>query len=84
MTELERQLAMALKRLSAQFETAQRQRAEERRRDSEQLEALRQHVERLAKENASLRQRIERLDGHVRGLAQDYATLAETLPELWT
>ena len=82
MTELEEQLAAALKRLSAQFETAQRQRAEERRQDSEQVEALRQHVERQAEENAILRQRIERLDGQLRGLARDYATLAATLREL--
>ena len=55
MTELERQLTEALKRLSAQSET-------ERRRQSEQVEALRQRVERLSAENEALQRRIERLD----------------------
>ena len=41
MTDLERQLAEALERLSAQYET-------ERRRQSEQVEALRRLVERLS------------------------------------
>ena len=40
MTELERQLTEALKRLSAQYETAQR-------RHSEQVEASRPHVKAL-------------------------------------
>ena len=40
MTELERQLTAALKRLSAQYET-------EQRRHSEQVEALRRRIERL-------------------------------------
>ena len=52
MTELERQLTEALKRLSAQSET-------ERRRQSEQVEALRQRVERLSAENEALQRRIE-------------------------
>ncbi len=55
MTELERQLTAALKRLSAQSET-------ERRRQSEQVEALRRQVERLSAENDTLRRQIERLD----------------------
>ena len=41
MTELERQLTAALERLSAQYEM-------ERRRHSEQVEALRQRVEQQA------------------------------------
>ena len=41
MTELERQLAAALERLSAQYEM-------EQRRHSEQVAALRQQVERLS------------------------------------
>ena len=56
MTELERQLMEALKRLSAQSGT-------ERRRQSEQVEALRRRVERLSEENEALQQRVERLSG---------------------
>ncbi len=97
MTELETQLMTALRRLSAQFEREQRQHAEERRRDSEELEALRQLVERQTADNEALRQRVERLtvesatlrrqserlDERVTGLAQDYKTLVDTLNELW-
>jgi len=82
MTELEGQLTAALERLSAQFTTEQQQRAEEQQRHSEELEALRQLIEQLSVENATLRQRIERLDGLVTPLARDYETLAETLREL--
>ena len=63
MTELERQLTEALKRLSAQSET-------ERRRQSEQVEALRQRVDRLSGENDTLRRRIERLSGENEVLQQ--------------
>lgn len=83
MTELERQLMIALRRLSEQYETEQQQRAEEQRRHSEQLEALQSRIERQDAESGILRQRIERLDAQVTGLAQDYGTLAETLRELW-
>ena len=83
MTELEGQLAAALKRLSAQFRTAQGQHAEEQQRYSEQVEALRQRTEQQAAQNEILRQRIERLDGQMTRLARDYETLAETLRELW-
>ena len=55
MTELERQLTEALTKLSVQSET-------ERRRQSGQVEALRQRVERLSSENDTLRRQIERLD----------------------
>ena len=72
MTELERQLTEALKRLFAQSER-------ERRRQSEQVEALRQRVERLSAENEALQMRIERLDGQVTRLAECYGTLAATL-----
>ena len=83
MTELEGQLAAALKRLSVQYETAQQQRAEEQQRHSEQAETLRQRLEQQAVENASLRRQFERLDGQVTRLAQDYETLAAMLRELW-
>ena len=73
MTELERQLTEALKRLSAQSET-------ERRRQSEQVEALRQHVERLSEENEALQRQIERLDGQVTRLAEYYGTSAAARP----
>ena len=98
MTELERQFAVALKRLSAQFRTQRRQDANEQRRQAEQIEALQQQVERLSAENdvsrqrterqdaetANLQQWVERLDGQVTGLARAYRTLAETLRELWS
>ncbi len=71
MTELERQLTEALKRLSAQSET-------ERRRQSEQVEALRQRVERLSAENEALQRQIERLDGQVTRLTEYYGTSAVT------
>ena len=73
MTELERQLTEALKRLSAQSET-------ERRRQSEQVEALRRRVERLSEENEVLQQRIERLDVLATRLAEYYGTSAAARP----
>ena len=48
MNELKGQLTAVLKRLSAQCET-------ERRRQSEQVEALRRRVERLSEENDTFR-----------------------------
>ena len=62
MTALEKQLTRALKRLSAQYER-------ERRRQSEQVEAL--------------QKQIERLDGQVTRLAECYGTLAATLRGRW-
>ncbi len=86
MTELERQLTEALKRLSAQYETEQRRHTEQvealRRRverQSEENEALRQHVERQSGENEALQRRIEWLDEQVTRLAESYGTLAATL-----
>ena len=93
MTELERQLTEALKRLAEQYETEQRrhsgqvealrQRVEALRgrveRQSEDNEALRQHVERQSEESEALRTRIEWLDGQVTRLAESYGTLAATL-----
>ena len=73
MTELERQLTEALKRLSAQSET-------ERRRQSEEVEALRRRVERLSAENEALQRQIERLDGQVTRLAEYYGTSAVARP----
>ena len=73
MIELERQLTEALKRLSAQSET-------ERRRQSEQVEALRQRVERLSAENEALQRQIERLDGQVTRLAEYYGTSTVARP----
>ncbi len=73
MTELERQLTEALKRLSAQSGT-------ERRRQSEQVEALRRRVERLSAENDTLRRQIERLDVQVTRLAEYFGTSAAARP----
>ena len=73
MTELERQLTAALKRLSGQYER-------ERRRLSEQVEALRRQVERQTEENDTLRRRIERLDEQVTRLTEYYGTSAAVRP----
>ena len=74
MTELERQLTAALRKLSAQYET-------EQRRHTEQVEALQLRVEQQAAQSETLRQRIEQLSGHVTGLDADYKTIAATLRE---
>ena len=76
MTELERQLAVALRTLSAQFETEQRQ-------HSEQVEALRQQIEQQTTEGVTLRQRVDRLSAQVTSLTEHYAALAETLRGQW-
>ncbi len=70
MNELERQLTEALKRLSAQYET-------ERRRHSEQVEALRRQVERQTEENDTLRQR---LDEQVTRLTEYFGTSGVVRP----
>ena len=77
MTELERQLTAALRKLSAQYETAQR-------RHTEQVEALQLRVEQQAAQSETLRRRIEQLSGHVTGLDADYKTIAATLREWWS
>ena len=74
MTELERQLTAALRKLSAQYET-------EQRRHTEQVEALQLHVEQQAAQSETLRRQIEQLSGHVTGLDADYKTIAATLRE---
>ena len=74
MTELERQLTAALRKLSAQYETAQR-------RHNEQVEALQLRVEQQAAQSETLRRQIEQLSGHVTGLDADYKTIAATLRE---
>ena len=74
MTELERQLTAALRKLSAQYET-------EQRRHTEQVEALQLRVEQQAAQSETLRRQIEQLTGHVTGLDADYKTIAETLRE---
>ena len=74
MTELERQLTAALRKLSAQYETQQR-------RHAEQVEALQQRVEQQAAQSETLRRQIEQLTGHVTGLDADYKTIAATLRE---
>ncbi len=78
MTELERQLTVALKRLSAQYER-------EQQRHSKQVEALRRRVERLSgqvtrlTEYYGLRSRSVALPMVVAS-ARDYGTLAK-VPE---
>ncbi len=76
MSELEGQSTAAFERLCAHYER-------ELRRQGEQIEALQQRTEQQAADNATLRRQVERLDGQVRGLAQAYRTLAETLREPW-
>ncbi len=63
MTELERQLMEALKTLSAQS-------GRERRRQSEQVEALRRRVEQLSAENEALQRRVEQLSAENEALQQ--------------
>ena len=70
MTALEQQLTKALRALSAQYEQAQRQHAE-------QVVTLRRQVEALG-------QQVAQLDGQVTHLARDYRTLTETLRGRWT
>jgi len=72
MTALEEQLTRALRRLCAQYET-------EQRRHSEQVEALRQHVERQSAEYEALQMRIERLDALATRLAEYSGTFGVTL-----
>ena len=86
MTELERQLTEALKKLSAQYEREQRRHSgqiealhEYAEVLREYVEALRQHAERQSGESEALRTRIERLDGQVEHLAECYGTLASIL-----
>ncbi|MCY4400340.1 MAG: hypothetical protein OXE96_13520 [Gemmatimonadetes bacterium] len=79
MSELERQLTEALKRLSAQYETEQRRHSGQVDGLRQHVEALRGRVERQSAENEALRMRIERLDGQVSRLAECYGTLAATL-----
>ena len=74
MTELERQLTAALRKLSAQYETAQR-------RHNEQVGALQERVDQQTAQSETLRQRIEQLSEHVTGLDADYKTIAATLRE---
>ena len=76
MTELERQLTAALRKLSAQYET-------EQRRHTEQVEALQLRVGQQAAQSETLRRRIEQLSGHVTGLDADYKTIAATLRARW-
>ena len=76
MTELERQLMAALKRLSAQYET-------EQQRHSEQLGALQQRVEQQTAQSETLRQQVEQLSGQVTCLDADYRTRAATLRTRW-
>ena len=77
MTELERQLTAALRKLSVQYET-------EQQRHTEQVEALQQRVDQQAAQSETLRRRIEQLSGHVTGLDADYKTIAATLREWWS
>ena len=74
MTELERQLTAALRKLSAQYET-------EQRRHNEQVEALQLRVEQQAAQSETLRQQIEQLSGHVTGLDAEYKMIAATMRE---
>ena len=76
MTELERQLTAALKRLSAQCER-------EQRRHLEQVEALRQRVEQQTAQSEALQGHVERLSAQVTSLAEYYRTLGATSHGRW-
>lgn len=65
MTEIEQQLAAALRALTKQFEQAQKQQAE-------RTEALQQQVE-------ALQQQVGRFEDAVTRLTGQYETLAQTL-----
>ena len=76
MDALQRQLLDALRRLSEQFET-------EQQRHSEQVEALRQQIERQTTDSVTLRQQVEQLSAQVTSLTEHYTALAETLRGRW-
>ncbi len=76
MTELERQLTVALKRLCAQYEM-------EQRLQSERVDALRQQLDRQTVRSETLQRLFERLDGRMTRLAEHYGTLAETWRGRW-
>ena len=76
MTGLERQLTVALETLYAQYET-------ERRRQSEQVEALRQRVERQTEQSETLQRQVERLEEQMTRLAEYYRTLVERSRGRW-
>ena len=63
MSELERQLTEALKRLSAQYETEQRRHSGQVEALRQRVEALQGRVERQSEENGGLRQHVERQSG---------------------
>ncbi len=73
MSALEEQLTRALRKLSGQYDR-------EQRRHAEQVEALRQHVERLSAENEVLQRQIGRLNGRVTRLTEYYGTSAAARP----
>ena len=75
--ELERRLLTAFRALSRQYET-------EQQRHSEQVEALRQRVERQAADNRTLRRLVEHYGGQVTRLTADLRTLGETLRGPWS
>ena len=81
MTELERQLTAALRKLSAQYETEQRRHTEQVEALQRQAGALQRQVEQQAAQSETLRRQIEQLSGHVTGLDADYKTIAATLRE---
>ena len=76
MTGLERRLTAALERLSAQYEM-------ERRRHSEQVEALGRQVERQAEQSEALQRQVERLEEQMTRLAEYYRTLVERSRGRW-
>ncbi len=83
MTMLERELTAALEKLSVQYETERRRQSEQVEALQQQVEALRRQVERLSAENDTLRRQIERLDGQVTRLADCYGTFGAGLRGRW-
>ncbi len=80
MTALEEQLTRALRRLSEQYAQEQRRHSGQIEALREYVEALRQHAERQGEKNEALQQQIERLDGQVTRLAEYYGTSAAARP----
>ena len=76
MTGLERRLTVALEGLSAQYEMERRRQSEQVEALQQQVEALGRRVERQAEQSEALQRQVERLSGQVTRLAEYCGTLA--------
>ena len=83
MTGLERRLTVALERLSAQYEMERRRQSEQVEALQQQVEALGRQVERQAEQSEALQRQVERLSGQVTRLTEHYGTLVGTSRGRW-